>query len=300
MERSAKSAMLTEVRRKTTLSFVSKFTRDHRAWLQTLADKYKSGNALDLDIFTLVTQYSKNEDKEVALLCSLLLSNNEHLLKQQETLYNILGKSPYQTMIRERGFVDLSIGSNQNRRIPGTFVLYWQISRLLSRIRDIQDEYGSIEDCITEILHSSNNYDPYYALTHILAGLNISQMQYKVNLLLMIMGTNNGIGLGLWSFPNYTILCPENKKVVEFLELWFPDYYECGLTFDKAVNALGLKNQTDFYYAYLGFETLKKVNAKEVKNYARRYKTLYENRSADRIYELKKIQPRIFFSLSDE
>ena len=292
LERAAVIAMRTEVRKKATLSFLNEFGKNNKQWLQCLADECKAQNAWGLTIFSLVDFYSDPKDKEVAMVCCLLLSENEHILKQHEAMYQILGKNPFETLIVNRGFTDLSSGESQNVRLPGTFKFNWHIAKLLSRYSEIIEEYGSVESCINELLDSHRFFSPYTALVNLFP---CQQPQYKLNLLLLIMAGRDGMGLGMWNFPDETLICPENKSLIEFVELWFPDFYRCGLTFDKAVNSIGLNSQLDLFYAYLGFKALKAVNYDEVLRYTRLYLKRYNDRNSDDLYKLKNLQPRIFF-----
>lgn len=297
LERSALKAYKMECRKNVTLQFFKEFAKNHVAWIQKLADAYKSSDAKRLGIFGLANNYSNDRDVEIALFACLLLSDNEHLLKQQETVYEILGSHPYSKIIKGRGFVEISTGENQNKRVPGTFVLYFEVAQLLSRLYDIIEEYGSVCNCVWSIMTENKFFDPYIALSNILMGMKINQRQYKLNLLLLILCTKDGIGMDLWNLPKESLLCPENKSIIEFLEIWLPDYHECGLTFDRAVNAFELKSQTDFYYAYCGFELLRKLKATEVAKYVHLYQTRWKGRDKRRLYEIKKLQPAISFEV---
>lgn len=297
VDRSAERALLTEIRRKNSIAFIKEFQRDHRGWMQRLADEYKARGEFGIHLFSLADHYSDMADKEVAILASLLLAENDSLLLQQQEMYNILGYSPHKFFLCNRGFVELSRGEIQTKVIPKTMTFYHEIANLFNTVYEIREEYGSIEGYLHEFLRFNSHIDLFYALAHTFKNVKVSKRQFKLNLMLMILAGKDGLGLNYWQFPGYKLLCPEKKEVIEFMELWFPDYSRCGLTFDKAVEAIGLQEPTDFYYAYLGFEALKKVNAVELRQYCRRYMKHYNDKKLDRLYDLKNMQPKIFFEI---
>ena len=293
--RNVSSAYATEIRQKNTLAFLDKFGEHNRLWIQQLADAFRARGKFGLHLFSLADHYDDLRDKEVAMFVSLLFANNDQLLIQQGTMLDVLGSHPYDTMIAKGGLSDLTIGEVQNERLPGTFTRNFHIAHLLSRVRELYDEYGGIENSIREVLKENKCFDPFMALSNLLMGIDNNQRQFKFNLLLMIMAETEGLGIGAGNFPEKPLYCPENKAVIEFLEIWFPEYHRCGLPFDKALNYFGLRRQTDFYYAYLGFDVLKKVNTDEVKKYVRMYQHRFDIRKVDRLYDLRNAVPRIFF-----
>ncbi len=300
IDKSATRAFYLEIKKKNALEFIKEFQINHRVWMQELADAYKKRKMFGIHLFGLADFYTDPADKEVALLASLFLSEGENLLIQQQDLYNILGHKPYTDFLCKRGFVELSRGNVQNKCITKSFSFYYKISDFFQKVYDIHQEFGSVEDAFYDTLRRNRYFNPFMALVNLLSLSNLHSSQYKVNLLLMLLTTNDGIGLGLWDFENKGILnkkllCPENRAIIDFLEIWFPDYIQCGLTFDKAVDAMGLSQQTDFYYAYKGFEILKKSNTSEVVSYCRRYQKRYNTRNNTRPYILRKLQPKIFF-----
>lgn len=296
-EKKISQALKIELRKKNTLAFLNEFQRNHREWMQELADAYKNRGRFGIHLFSLADNYSDIEDIEVALFASLMLSDNEYLLQQQQEMRELLGKHPYQDFFLKRGFVELSLGANQNKIITKTFTCYHDIAKLFNLLYEWESEYGIIYNAFLEKL--SEFKSPYYAMICLLRLAKINQPQYKVNLLLLHLLTGQGLGYGIWRGKCDGLLCPENRDIIEFLELWFPDYSQCGLTFDRALRAIGLKEDTDFYYCYLGFKELQKVNSVEVRQYCHRYMSKYNNRNSNRLYELKAMQPRIFFDADD-
>jgi len=300
IDRSATRAYYLEVKKKNTLEFIREFQKSHRVWMQDLADAYKERKRFGNHLFALADFYNSKEDKEVALLASLFLSENDSLLIQQQELYNILGASPYKNFLCNRRFTELARGDVQSKHLTNSMTSYYEICDLFQRIYEIIEEYGSVEDACYALLIKNKYFDPFLAMVKLLHTTGVHARQYKLNLLLMVLATNDGMGLGLWNFKDKNfahpdLYCPENRNLTDFLEVWFPDYIRCGLTFDKAVNAMGMREQTDFYYAYRGFEELKMVNPAEVVAYCRRYQKRYNERNSTRPYILKELEPKIFF-----
>lgn len=297
VDRSAEKALLLEIKRKNSITFITEFQRDHRGWMQRLANAYKERGRFGIHLFSIADHYSDMEDKEVALFASLMLAENDSLLLQQQELYNIIGDSPYKNFLCNRRFVELSRGDSQKKLIPKSWTQYHEISNIFSIIYDICAEFGCMEAYIHDYLRNHPYTDPFMALADTFKYAKVTKRKYKLNLLLLILAGTDGMGMGKWHFDGYKLLCPEGKEIIEFLELWFPDFWECGLTFDKAVEAMGLQEPTDLYYAYRGFEALKKVNAVEVRQYCRRYSKHYNDRKSSRLYDLKNMQPKIFFEI---
>lgn len=294
-ERKISQALKIELRKKNTLAFLNEFQRNHRKWMQELADTYKNRGRFGIHLFSLADNYSEIEDIEVALFASLLLSDNDYLLQQQQEMQELLGRHPYQDFFLKRGFAELSRGDCQTKHIAKTFTCYYDIARLFDILYEWRGEYGSVKKAYLATKDECKNTNPFFAMGRILSLAKVNQRQYKVNLLLLHLLTSGGLGYGLWGNNPYGLLCPENRDIIQFLELWFPDYSQCGLTFDRALRAIGLREDIDFYYCYLGFKELQKVNGVEVRQYCHRYINKYNNRNSNRLYELKSMQPRIFF-----
>lgn len=297
VDKSAEKALLLEIKRKNSITFIKEFQRNHKEWMQRLSDAYKERGRFGIHLFSIADHYSDPEDKEVALFASLLLVENDGLLLQQQELYNILGNNPYKNFLCNRRFIELSRGDSQTKRIPKTWTQYHELAELFSIIYDISDEFGSMEYYLHDYIRNNPFTDPFMALADTFKHTKIKAPKYKINLMLLILAGTDGMGIGKWNFEDQTLLCPEGKGTIEFLELWFPDFWQCGLTFDKAVEAIGLQEPTDMYYAYRGFETLKNVNAVEVRQYCRRYIKHYNDRKLDRLRDLRSMQPMIFFDL---
>ncbi len=289
-------AFQTDIRRKTMTDFLGAFWVHHRVWMQELADAFKARGRFGIHLFALCDGYNDPLDKEVAAFSSLMLTKNpETRLLQQHELRELIGEHPYNDFLANRKFVELSMGNNQTVRLYKSFSQWYELADVLSCLYDIIDAYGSTGEAIKALMKRKRLLDPFMALSNLLMRINITTRQYKLNLLLMYMCQKDGIGCGVWDIDPARLMCPENKDIIEFLELWFPDYSRCGLTFDKALNLFGLRNQTDFFYAYMGFNVLKMVNNEETLRYVKHYQNKYNNRTLTRLLAMQRLQPKIIF-----
>lgn len=289
-------AYQTDIRRKTMTDFLGAFWVHHRVWMQELADAFKARGRFGIHLFALCDGYNDPLDKEVAAFASLMLTKNpETRLLQQHELRELIGEHPYKEFLMNRKFVELSMGNNQTVRLYKSFNQWHELADVISCLYDIVEAYGNTGEAIRTIMKRKRLLDPFMALSTLLMRIDITSRQYKLNLLLMYMAQKDGIGCGVWDIDTSRLLCPENKDMIEFLELWFPDYSRCGFTFDKALDLFGFRNQTDFFYAYMGFNVLKMANTEETLRYVKHYQNKYNNRTLTRLLAMQRLQPKLIF-----
>jgi hypothetical protein len=88
------------------------------------------------------------------------------------------------------------------------------------------------------------------------------------------------MGIGLWRIDNQKLKCPESVGTRKFLQLWLPMSCRRGslFTFDEGVKLMGMNRDSDFFYAYLGWQELCRRNPKGCS----RYSTVYNKRYTER------------------
>ncbi len=286
----------TEIRRKVMTDFFGNFLVYHNKWMQELADAFRKRGRFGIHLFALCDGYNDPMDKEVAAFASLMLTKNpETRLLQQHELRELIGEHPFRDFLMNRRFMELSKGNNQTMKLCKSFNQNYELANVLSCLYDIVEAYGSTGEAVRREFKKKRYLDPFMALSSLLMRVDITSRQYKLNLLLMYMCEKDGIGCGLWDLPTDRLLCPENKELIEFLELWFPDYVKCGMTFDKAVSLFRLRSQVDFFYCYLGFNVLKMANSEETLRYVKHYQNKYNNRTLTRLLAMHRLEPRLIF-----
>ena len=240
---------MNEIKKAAITKFFMNFTQWHRPFIQELADRYKERGIYPfMPIYALPAMYQDRRDAEVAGYASLLVKDDEKRGERIEDIRHMLGESPWE-WFEQRKFVLLSVGSEQEKRTAG--IVNWRIAELFDKL------HGKV------MMHRIN------LLRFLVDG-------WKARLLLMVLGTSDGMGLGVIHLPECRILCPDSPEVVKFARLWLPELWKTdgGFTFDEAVRMYGLKRDVDFFYAYLGWQELCRRKPKECK----RYLTLYQKR----------------------
>lgn len=292
IEKALRNQEIEAVRRKNIGDYFTRFTRHHRPWMQELADKYKERGEFGVHSFVLADYYQKKEDQVIALFAALLIRDNGKILIQTSHLRDILTDEPY-NWFKERGFVSLGLGRNQNNYIEGSHTCFWELSKLLERLWQIAFAEGKGLEAEVLKTMSVERCTAFSAMTYYLEDLSgVGAFHWKTNLLLIRLFRRNGLGLGLWGDGSEELLCPWNKDVSSFLETWFPDHRKYGNNLD-CVKLFGLDDDIDFFYAYLCWKELGRRNPKKCSSYASSYYNWYNNAMPKKPNEWRKIMPEI-------
>ena len=246
--------LLQELKKKNTTSFWLDFTKYFRPWLYELTKKYKErGNFPVSVIWLLPSYYNVSEDIEIAAFASLLIKDDENLVERISAFRQMFGDSPFD-WFRTRGFVKLSVGDVQNKRTGG--VLNKDIASLFS---DIYDNWGNRQSAISIILLKHFGNKSYWN---------------KLHTLRLVLGTSDGIGLGVWHNCPYKMRCPLTGDVMALLRTFFQDYNLVGSA-DEVLRLFGFKNESDVYYAALAYKELQVKQPKECSRLATLYQKWY-------------------------
>lgn len=291
-----------EIRKKNVTEFFKDFSRLHREWLQALADKVKERGEFGIHKFMLADYYQQLKDKELALFVSLIVSENGDILQQVGHLRELLGDSPT-NMYNSRSFVRFGIGKNRDKRINGSQQPMWKLANVLSRVWDIEHptvgghaptvwkDYTDFESEVLQTMRTTRT-NAFGALTHFLSDIGVGQFYWNLNFLALRLFRCDGLGMSLWGRGDEELLCPWNSELTLFLKTWFPDYRRVG-TPEFCVKQFELRDDVDFFYAWLGYKELQKKKPKECSKLATTYHNWYESGLKRKPYQWREILPEI-------
>lgn len=280
--------------------FLNFARRDHLPWLHGMARKYKEHGEFPLMGMTLLPSYYRcTEDKEVAVFAALLMNDGVRTFERVSEFRELLGESPWE-WFKDRKFFELSLGRNQNGRTGG--VENWKIARMFDMlwqechvatdksplgvdvvfIRPIGVQVEGISKC--------QGCSYFAVLTYLLEDCGVGNYYYKLRLLLQVLSSSDGFGLGLWEVDDEELKCPLTGGVRQFVQTWFPDYRRYG-SIDDAIHLFGFERDCDFFYAYLGYKELQKRNPMGCREYATRYQSWYECGFKAKPYRWRAVMP---------
>lgn len=304
LERAIRLRERSQIRKKNLKDYFLNFSKEHLPWLHELAMKYKEcGEFPMIPMVILSSYYDDTRDKEIAIFAGLLIKEDVEFGRIQE-FREMLGKSPWE-WFEKREFVKLSLGTVQNKRIGG--VEGWKIARMFDKLwnechimtyeipnagikETIVKSLGMMVDSIARVQQCSY----FDVLTWILEDCGVGNYFYKLRLLLMVLGTSDGFGKGLWDVAPEELKCPIVIGMRDFVKMWFPDFSRAG-DIDNAIRLFGFERECDFFYAWMGYKELQKRNPEGCSLYATRYTSWYECGSMMHKFFWKRIQPKIPF-----
>ena len=282
-----------KVRQKNVRDYFLQYSQAVRPWLKELADKYKAkGEFPLLPIQILPSYYNGLQDKEIAAFVALLIPETENVLKNIGEFRLMLGESPWE-WFKNRGFVRLGIGKVQDKRTGGVF--NWKIAKLMDRLWDEccgkTTTHTTVGQAIKKFAEKQRcSY--FDVLTYICEDCGVGDYFYKLRLLLMILMTDDGLGISLWQNHNAQLLCPLTSGVRTFLSTWWPDYRRFG-SVDDAIHEFGFERDCDFFYAWLGYKELQKRNPKACSEFATTYIRWYSIGARKKPFQFREILPEI-------
>lgn len=282
-----------KVRQKNVRDYFLRYSQAVRPWLKELAEKYKAKGEFPLmPIQILPSYYNGLQDKEIAAFVALLIPETENVLKNIREFRQMLGESPWE-WFKNRGFVRLGIGKVQDKRTGGVF--NWKIAKLMDRLWGEgcgkTATYTTFGQAIKKFAERQRcSY--FDVLTYICEDCGVGEYAYKLRLLLMILMTDDGLGISLWENHNAQLLCPLTSGVRTFLSTWWPDYRRFG-SVDDAIHEFGFERDCDFFYAWLGYKELQKRNPKACSEFATTYLKWYEIAARKKPFQFREILPKI-------
>lgn len=252
-ERRKRREQKREVRKVVISDFFTEFTKYFRPWLHELTKQYKEKGCFPVMACWLLPSYYQDDfDKEIAAFASMLIKDDEKVLERVEAFRHLMGDSPYKWFFT-RSFVSLSMGHEQFRRTGG--VLNKRIAEYFAAIYDNWSNRVSAVNLIMLKTFGDKDYID------------------KANMLRLVLGTSDGIGLGLWNINPQRRKCPLTGDVKALLNTFFPDYNRLHDVY-AAISLFGFKSDFDFFYAALAYKELQKRNPKDCSRLA----TIYQRR----------------------
>lgn len=296
VERNFRHDTMTEIRKKNVTDYFLHMSRWHREWLTELTERYKQrGEFPMMPIQILPSYYTERNDVEIAAFVSLLIKSNAEITDVL-ALRGLFGASPWRWFV-EREFVRLSIGDIQSEQTGG--ITNWKIAKMMSRLWDelyaingCVDRTGIFDTIAYSVITLRTSYFDY--LTYLLNDCSVGNYFYKLRLLLMVLGTSGGLGLGVLDLEAGELKCPYADGLRRFVSTWFPDYGRI-MNIDDAISLFGLGCECDFLYAFLGYGELQKIDPKGCSLYATRYNSWYSFGSDMKRTHWISIQPEIPF-----
>ena len=291
-----------DIRKKNVADYFKDFSRLHREWLQALADRVKERGEYGIHKFMLADYYQQPKDKELALMVSLIVSENGDILQQVGHLRELLGDSPT-NMYNSRSFVRFCTGKNRDKRINGSQQPMWKLANVLSRVWDIEHPtvgghaptvWKDYTDFESEVLQTirANRTNAFGALTYFLSDIGVGQFYWNLNFLALRLFRCDGLGMSLWGIGDEELLCPWNSELTLFLKTWFPDYRRVG-TPEFCIKQFELRDDVDFFYAWLGYKELQKRNPSACSKLATTYHNWYDSGLKRKPYQWREILQEI-------
>lgn len=266
------------LKKKNIALFYREFSVVHREWLSALTKAYKGRGIFDVSPLMLSSYYKSYEDKQIAILVGgLLLPDNDRVMEQVYGMRKLLGDNPYKNLYENRAFVRLSNGSNQLRNIAYWGSLpYYKLSHLLSLLWDIEHTTDKTLYEAFMVNIQERGYAPYHALLSLFEELPIVNPEYRINLTLMGLCEQGGLGCGLWEIKGVDekLACPNSGELRNFLRLWMPNWSKI-YSVREMSELLGFEKETDLYYCLLAYKTLSQYRKGEIGRYLTTYNRLY-------------------------
>lgn len=280
--------MRKDFKRRMVGEYFTTITKHHRRWMRELVAEYKAHGSFPIMTTLLGDYYRGKKDKEIALFATLLMSDEKKVYEQIQDMRRLITEHP-RDWLKERGFVDLSIGDRQNKRLVGNYRCeYWKLARLMNILYEaLYGDYAgkSLEDSFSNgSIFVSELYD---------SELEIEEV--RLRLLSLVLKTPDGLGRGLWCKYPSEVKCPVTVEIRKFLRLWFPNYQVYGSE-DDAIKLFGLDRESDFFYAWLAWKELEKKEPLQCERYVLRYAKWYKNFCDMRKQKWDMVLPKIDFT----
>lgn len=270
-----------DIAKKNLAAYYTVFAKYHNEWLKNLQEKFIKDGDFGIHQFILADRYDNTKDKEVATYVSLLVkaTDTDGIVEQTDILYNIIGSSPFMFLMKKE-FAFLSLPDISDEVLFSN-VRNADLSILLSNIYTLWCFYGSIEKFYEKMRHGFDSME--LLVGGLLADSQktlkkmIKYPDYVIPLMFIRLMNKDGLGLGLWEGKRCNV-CPYNNDVKEFVNSFF--YYGSRrFTLDEKIALMGFGSGSDFYYAYLAYRRLMRLNPSACSRYA----TLFRKRLEERV-----------------
>ena len=253
--------------------FFEGFAEYHCEWLRELVRKYKERGEYPIFPTQIIEYYPDSEDKVLAVLSTLCMKwDNDNVLEQIASMRKLIGKTPTQWW-KDREFVTISVGREQNKTIEGhSNGRYWKIAKMYDILYDLCGERK-----LSDVLKSVSAFDSF--CKKVADVCEIPDMDYKRDVISLVMRTPDGIGRDLWPTKPEKVRCPQSNEIKRYMYIWFPYWRTKMWTWEEAVSLFHLENNYDFFYAWIAHGELSRMNHAACSRYATLYRQWWERRS---------------------
>lgn len=254
--------------------FFEEFSFYHCKWLRELVAKYKERGVFPILPTQIMEYYQEPLDKDIAVLSALCMCwDNGKELEQIASMRKLIGKNPAQWW-KDREFVTISVGREQNRKLEGhNNGQYWKIAKMYDILYDLCKD-GLVIRRPSDVFRKLSSFDSFCKKVSDVC--MIPDMDYKRDVISLVMRTDDGMGRGLW-YGN-RVRCPMSAELKRYMTVWFPYWRTKMWTWDEAVSLFRLEKNYDFFYAYLAHQELGRENPQACSQYLTRYKSRWETK----------------------
>lgn len=256
--------------------FFLEFSQYHCEWLRDLVRQYKEYGVYPVYPTNIAEYYTDKEDKEIALFSALCMSwKNGNELEQIASMRGLMGSHPAE-WFRNREFVTISIGREQDRFIEGyRNGRFWKIAKAFDLLYVICKRDGNV--LMPGEAMKGKDFDKYCEM--IADVCDIKDIETKKGIVEHVFKASDGIGRGLWASTRKVECCPFTSKTKAFLKMWFPDWTKNLWPWDEAVRLFRLEHDYDMFYAALAYEEQARIYPDAYRKYATRYQTIWNNQA---------------------
>lgn len=249
------------------------FSVHHRQWLWELVEKYKEHGVFPVFPTQIGDYYQDVQDKEIAILSTFAMKwDNGMEFQQMEFMRELIGEHPYQ-WFADREFASISVGRLQGDTIDGYKKgFYWKVAKMFDILHG-KCKVRRIMKRPREVLTHKKYVD---FCTEIGEVCELKDMEYKRDVVEMVLRTSGGIGRKLWPTVANVPKCPNSPALRKYMRTWFPYYSSRLWTWDEATR-LFFDNGYDFFYSYYAYEALSEIDPVACRRYATRFKYRWDN-----------------------
>lgn len=222
-------------------------------WLRNEGAEYKASN--NIRPISLMDYYTTKEDIEIAAIVETLIPESLSLSSYKRMLYitelhNIIGDSPAR-LVRNRNFLHILpskamesiLGDTMGVQKSSLFnLLDWIWDILVKRNMPLELAFGISVGAIR-----NSNIDVPDITECINAKPNID----SINMCLLRLCTNGGVGKGLWSsIDAKDITCPTDAKLIKLVRMFYPLEQVRRDSINEILSYIGFETPCEFVYSY--------------------------------------------------
>jgi hypothetical protein len=254
--------------------FFEEFAECHCEWLRKLVAKYKERGEYPIFPTQVMEYYQNPSDKVLAVLSTLCMCwDNDKILEQIASMRKLIGRNPTQWW-RDREFVTISVGREQNKTIDGYISgHYWKIAKVYDILYDLCRDGHELKNP-HDVLGSASAFNSF--CDKVGQVCMVSDIEYKRDVISLVTRTSDGMGRNLWPTRPDKVKCPQSNEIKNYLYIWFPYWRTRMWTWEEAVSLFRLENNYDFFYAFYAHQELGMTNPTACREYLQLYRLRWD------------------------